>query len=175
MISVDTNVLIWGVQHRSAIGREHMIPIAKAFFAHVRDDKIPVVIPAQVLAEFLVLGTQEERDDALRKLDNNFVIAPLDFLAATIASELAANKKLLHDAKAEFGLTREIVKADIKVIAISMASGATRLITGNTKEMKSLAQGKIIVDDIEEFVAKIAVKPPSPDPAKQKSFPGLGN
>lgn len=52
------------------------------FFAFVTSERIEVVIPSQVLAEFLVRNAAEEREQALALVDPSFPIAPLNFGAA---------------------------------------------------------------------------------------------
>ena len=162
MIAVDTNILIWGLNLQATAGIEHMIPLAAKFFAYVTAQRIELVIPSQVLAEFLVRNTPEERQEALAKIDSSFPIAPLDFGAALIASELTSNRDHLAEVRANFGISRQVVKADVNIIASAINYGATRIISGNLPEMRTLAQGKILVQSLEEYFAKVIEPPEQP-------------
>jgi hypothetical protein len=162
MIGVDTNILIWGLDRTTTGGIEHMVPLAERFFAYVSTQRIEVVIPSQVLAEFLVRSTDDERQEALALIDPTFPIAPLDFPAAMYAAELTSNRNHIEEVRATFGLKRQVVKADVNIIASLLAFGAERLVSGNEREMRALAQGKLLVQSLEEYVAKEIDRPDEP-------------
>jgi hypothetical protein len=89
MYSVDTNVLIWGLKKRATENRVDMIPRAVEFFKTVRSHRIRIIIPSQVMAEFLAgYPDDASRDAACKMLEENFFIAPLDGNAANIAASL---------------------------------------------------------------------------------------
>jgi predicted nucleic acid-binding protein len=164
MIAIDTNILIWGLDRRATAGIEGMVPLAERFFEYAARERIEVIVPTQVLAEFLVRNTEDERQAAIALIDPSFPLAPLDFPAALIAAELTSNRNHTEEVRATFGLTRQVVKADVNIIASALNFGATKLISGNFQEMRALAQGRIIVQSLPDFVASVIDRPEQPIP-----------
>ncbi len=168
MISIDTHIMLWGVKEEASPGQEDKIPLAKAFLKHCRNDRITVVITTQVLAEFLVNYTEEERLEQAALAEKNFFVAPLDLRAAVIAAELSANKALLAEVRQSPEHSKQTVKADINVLAASISCGATRVISEDDS-MAKLAQGKILVSDLLTFMASTVS---IPGPSTPTSKPG---
>lgn len=169
MIGIDTNILIWGLDRAATVGIEHRIPLAVKFFEFVTAEKIAVCIPSQALAEFLVRNSEEERQAALAQIDTSFPIAPLDFPASYLASEITSDRDHMEEVRKTFGITRHVVKADVNIIASAIAFGATHLVTGNENEMRTLAKGRIIVVSLEEYVSNYIDRPEEvPKPPKDK-------
>jgi predicted nucleic acid-binding protein len=104
-ISVDAQILIWGIKCQATADRQHMIERAERFFQWCESDRQQVYIPAQALAEFLVGYDAEQRRQSLARLARGFLIAPLDAKAAVIAADLQTNWDQLKAIGAEYGLT----------------------------------------------------------------------
>jgi predicted nucleic acid-binding protein len=143
--SVDAQILIWGVKRQATSNRQQMIKRATAFFQKCREDNIRVIIPAQALAEYLVGFDDRTRYQSLAILQKAFIIAPLDGKAACIAAELQHNRDLIQGLQLEYGLTKQLIKADINILASSIANGASRLISEDG-HMTAMAQGRILVE-----------------------------
>jgi predicted nucleic acid-binding protein len=162
MICIDTNILIWGLDQKCSEGLEHMIVLATRFFRHVTDDRIQIMIPSQVLAEFLVRNTEAEREEALNKLSDSFSIEPLDAAAAIVAAEISSNVSHCKELRKTFGVTRNCQKADINVLATAINGKATKLVTGDSKEMRALAKGKILVKSLQDYMDELNAEPAEP-------------
>jgi predicted nucleic acid-binding protein len=146
-ISVDAQILIWGIKRKATPARQNMIQRAAAFFRMHESDRQQIFLPAQALAEFLVGYDAEQRRQSLARLSRTFLIAPLDAKAAAIAAELQTNRAAIDETKEHFGLVKQHIKADINVIACAIAAGATHLFSEDG-QMRTLAQGKIIVEPL---------------------------
>ena len=144
-VSIDAQILIWGIKKQATANRAHMIARASAFFERCRNDRTKLILPAQALAEYLVGFDDATRNRSIVMLERTFIIAPFDAKAASVAASLQRDRDLLRDIGEEYGLRKQTIKADINVLASAIASGSTRLISEDA-EMVKLAQGRIIVD-----------------------------
>ena len=66
MICLDTHVLIWrlGKYARVTKGQEEMVDRAERYIDFLQREKIEIMIPTPVLAEYLVGATAQERREA---------------------------------------------------------------------------------------------------------------
>ncbi|RIK72992.1 MAG: hypothetical protein DCC68_25625 [Planctomycetota bacterium] len=156
-VSVDAQILIWGVKGQATPNRVDMIVRAAHFFAQCRSGKTRIIVPAQALAEYLVGFDDESLQESLRLISEGFIIAPLDAKAAAIAGELQRDwdelKGIISDFK-EYGATKQTVKADINVIASSIASEATTLYTDEAEKFRRIAKGRILIKRLPELPAR---------------------
>jgi predicted nucleic acid-binding protein len=149
MYSVDTNIMIWGIKRQAEPGQEEMIERAVSFFSDLATRQIRVAIPAQALAEFLIrYSSEDERRRSLHAIERGFVVAPLDGKAAIIAAELWPGTEQLDAIRGTHNVTRQIVKADINVIASAIAIGATKLFSHEHERFRRIAGSRIIVEDL---------------------------
>ena len=154
MISIDTNVMIWGVKRVATPGQEPMIPLGVAVFEYCKREHLDIIVPTQVLEEFLVDYSDEERTRQLEIIQANYIVPPLDAAAAAIAAKLRHDKDLLDGIRQEFGITRQVIKADINILATSISAQATRVVAFDA-HMRKLAQGMILVHTLPEFVETV--------------------
>jgi predicted nucleic acid-binding protein len=154
-VSIDTQILIWGIKKQASANRRRMIERAEQFFARCAEAKERLILPAQSMAEFLSGYSDEQRVASYEQL-KNFIIAPLDAKAAAIAAKLQRDWDFLKDVAKDYGSTRQHIKADVNIIASSVAAGATMLYS-NDLQMPRLAQGIIPVVEL-------------PEPSEQTSF-----
>ncbi|HVC96887.1 MAG TPA: hypothetical protein VND64_24625 [Pirellulales bacterium] len=143
-ISVDAQILIWGIKRQATPDRQHMIDRAARFFRQCQREHQRIFLPAQSLAEFLVGYDAEQRRLSLARLSRGFLVAPFDAKAAVIAADLQTDWNKLKAIGDEFGLTKQQIKADINVLASALAVNASCLYSED-KQMKSFAQGRIII------------------------------
>ena len=54
LVCFDNHVLVWGIKEQATPGQEDMIPRTKAFISKLQNDKVHVLIPSVVVAEFLM-------------------------------------------------------------------------------------------------------------------------
>lgn len=160
VVSFDTMVLIWGVKRVAKEGQEHMIDRTVRFLDWLTAERHVVYLTTQALAEYLGGFTEPgERDAQLAELEKFMPIQPFDVRAASIAAELLANDAIIKGIQKEYGVTRQVVKADIAIVASSIAAGAETLYSNDGK-VKKAAQGRIIVRTI----------PDLPKPAKPQEL-----
>lgn len=119
-ISIDTNILIWGVRQVSDAGQEEMIPRATAFLEWIDRQGHELVLTTQVVAEYLVGGTEKKRNSQYEVLAAEFKIYPLDDLAARIAAGVRSDKDFVKAMKRD-GKTRACINADIAIVATAKA------------------------------------------------------
>src|SRR5438874_1320653 len=125
--SIDSQILIWGIKKQASPNRVDMIAKAEYFFAKCQEDRVQIMLPAQALAEFLVGYNEEQQGQCLGELSKGFIIAPFDAHAAAIAAQLQTDWNSLKKIMVQYGLSRPQIKADINVIATSVAAGASHL------------------------------------------------
>ena len=78
MIAVDTCILIWGVREHSQAGREDMIVRCKRLIDDHKARRIPIMVPAIVLAEYLARFDADEQLKQRETIARNFFVAPFD-------------------------------------------------------------------------------------------------
>ena len=88
MISVDTQILIWGLKRNSTKNRAHMIPKAEHLLECLSQQRAKIMVPSLVLSEFLVKYTFDERAVVLAEMQKRFFIAPFDANSASLAAQM---------------------------------------------------------------------------------------
>lgn len=152
IICLDSHVLVWGIKEQSTEGQEEMIPRTKRFIEGI-DDDTSVLIPAIVIAEFLIPIPQESHAKVITEFNKNFIIAPFDALCASKFSLIwNTNKSLEREEQINSGITRAELKADSLIVATAVAYKA-ECIYSHDKWIKSFAKGFIEVKEI-PFIEK---------------------
>lgn len=139
---MDTMILMWGVRGFATPGQESKIRRAKHFVESFKS-KDRVIVPAPVVAEFLVRLTDAERAENMQVLETQFRIVPMDALAALHAGRLQAKRDHQDD-----DLPRERFKFDTLIIGCAMASKADYIVTHNVSEFRKIADGQIEIRDL---------------------------
>lgn len=88
VVCLDTHVLIWGVRGFASPGQEEMPSRARAFLEKLSRDREQVIIPAPVVAEYLIGVSPAYQQSSLEKMGKSFVIAPFDAAAAGEAARI---------------------------------------------------------------------------------------
>ena len=52
IVSVDTNILIWGIKNTASKGQEHMITLSQDFFKWLDENKFKVIIPVPIIMSY---------------------------------------------------------------------------------------------------------------------------
>lgn len=120
-VTVDTNILIWGVRGFATAGQEDKIGKARLFFEWLDRAKDELVLTAPAISEFLVGGTPESRARQMRELSDSFQILPFDAAAAETAAELRSDAEFISRLGVDTGKTRVCIKADIAIVATALA------------------------------------------------------
>ena len=110
------------------------------------DQNITIMVPAPVIAEYLV-GATDTQIQELEVLRRGFEIPSLDAPSSTRAAILQRGG-IVNEIRAEYGTPRQSIKIDAFIIAIAIENHASRIITNNVREFKKLARGQILVDEV---------------------------
>lgn len=151
IVCFDTAPLIWGVQGSSRPGQEGMIPRARAFIDQLDADRARLIIPAPVIAEYLVPFSPTDRLEQLRRLQRRFRIIPLDMRAGMIAAEIGWRP---DDGAHSPPHCRECLRADALVVACALAGGADLLVTHDAGATRRAA-GRIRVQGVPELTGQL--------------------
>lgn len=160
VVTVDTMTLIWGVKKRATKGQEHMIDRTARFLRALSDNGDVVHLTSQVVAEYLGGYSEADRPAQLLAIRKYFPVHPFDLRAAEIAAELLHDNARIKAIQKEFGVSRQVVKADVAIVASAVAAQIQVIYTNDVK-IKKAALGKILVKDI----------PDLPPPMKPQSLP----
>jgi predicted nucleic acid-binding protein len=147
----DTSILIWGVREEATSGQEHMIERTKKYIAYLDDNDQRVMIPAPVLAEYLV-GSKSpaERGAERQVIERRFRVPSLDAPSAQLAAELQDADNIRIILAGNKDLDRYRLRIDALIVAIAIIHGAERIIS-NDPHLKTLAGGKIEVTPVPEI------------------------
>ena len=146
IICLDNHVLIWGIREQCTQGQEEMIPRTKRFIESIDSDTL-VLVPAIVVAEFLMPVPPELHAMVINLFNKNFIIAPFDALCASKFSIIWNKNK---DGAKELlvgGETKAELKADSLIVATALARKA-ECIYSYDKWVRTFAKGFVDVKDI---------------------------
>lgn len=161
IVCLDNHALIWGIKEQCADGQEDMIPLTKKFIESI-DNDTSVLIPAIVVAEFLMPIPQELHAMVINLFNKNFIIAPFDALCASKFSTIWNTNKNEAQELLKSGATRAELKADTFIVATAVARNA-ECIYSYDKWIKTIANGFINVKEI-PFIPEQTVLPDMPPP-----------
>jgi predicted nucleic acid-binding protein len=150
--ALDTNVLIHSSRplrdtHPLAHPARELVRSLKAEAKNQR-----IIVPSVVIAEYLTGIPSEKRTKVLSEMQNWIHIAPFDMKGAAIAADLMQEVlKLRKSGDPEISsVNRQCLKADVEVMATSIAHGAKVLYTTEVEKFAKIVGGKISIKSIEE-------------------------
>ena len=127
IVSVDTNILIWGIKKTASEGQEHMISRAQDFFKWLDENKIKVIIPVPIITELLAPVGSDKHEEFLETLHSKFRVVPVDEIAAVKCAEIWQAKmdnEELRKYRATNNIPRETMKYDFQIAAVAIVRGA---------------------------------------------------
>ena len=138
LVAVDTNILIY-----LTTPPDRAAPLqrkATALFEQLRADKqIAIALPSIVIGEYLSHSAyQDNLAEVLGELQTQFIILPFDTKAAKIYARLMHHKPLggvYEQYKAQEGIPRRCIHADLTILATVEAHGVATLYTGERKDL----------------------------------------
>ena len=146
IICLDNHPLIWGIKEQCTDGQEDMIPLTKKFIESI-DNDTAVLIPAIVVAEFLLPIPQDLHAMVINLFNRNFIIAPFDALCASKFSLIWNTNKNDAQELLKNGATRAELKADSLIVATAVARKA-ECIYSYDRWIRTIAKGFIDVKEI---------------------------
>jgi len=149
LICFDNHVLIWGIKEQSEKGQEHMIPRTKYFIENIDDKNDDVLIPAIIVAEFLIRIPTDLHATIINLFNRNWIIAPFDALAASKFSSIWQANNTSDEVKQLMnkGATKAELRADSMFVATAVSRKA-ECIYSHDKGVKAFAKGFIDVKEI---------------------------
>ena len=140
---------------------------AKILIQNLEIEGATIVVPAVVVAEYLIGIEPEHHDATMRAFREEFEIPPFDLKAVSIAAKLwLAHRTLPHNEQLE----RRVLKADVLIIATAKAFGVTHYYS-NDKGSRTLAQqAGLIAKDLPErspYLIPDAIEPKKPKKPKK--------
>lgn len=144
IVCLDTHVLIWGISKTAKPSQEYMIGRTANFLAWLQNEQATILIPAVVLAEFLVHIPEKEHRNILALFQRDFFIPSVDALTASLFASVwqkNRNNGLPADA------SREVLKIDGLLVATALACKA-HIIYSEDPDIEKLAKGYIDVSPI---------------------------
>jgi predicted nucleic acid-binding protein len=159
VIAIDTNILIYGIQHSDGEGVH-----VRALFDAIRKSHAPMLLPAIVVAEYLVKFDVVDHPKQLAVLGQLGVVMPFDAKCASIAARIMQRKV---GWKGEQGReVKRTIDADVKVLATAIAHGAHRLFTRDDDILRLRAMVKgldsIGIDGIPRSSEQLSLLCPTP-------------
>lgn len=122
-VTLDTNVLIWGLKFGSGNTAPRVAEMqrrAGILLADLEQDRETIVVPNIVVAELLLAIDPKEHGKFIGELQSRFFIPSFDLRAVPVAAALwQAHRKL---PKAD-QISRTVLKADAMIIATAKVSG----------------------------------------------------
>lgn len=141
LVCIDTPLLVWGIQGAASTGNEDKVPKTKALFDYFTREHVEVVVPAPVLAEFLVKFQDETHDEVIRIIGRQFRIAPFDAKAASVAASLWRDCIPILEGELDFSpreTLRQVLKVDAQIVATALSCGC-KMIYAEDKHIRAIA------------------------------------
>lgn len=151
LVCVDNHVLIWGIRKTATAGQEGMIDRTAQLLEYLDEQKTKVIVPAPVVAEFLVAAEEHDHTRILQTLQQRFILAPFDALAA-LATARARRKNRQSGLETQVrqeieGVARWHLALDHMIVGIALANKA-ELIYTEDEALKRFAAPHIPVRNI---------------------------
>ena len=148
LVTIDTNLLIWGVRGISSVGQEEMILRAKALIDWLDNRNDRLVLTSVCVGEYLIGNDPEKRKQELSALQEKHMIYPYDANAAVIAAELRSDDDFLRSLKTDADKTRVAIKADIEIVATAKAFQIERIYSNDAILRKIAARCGLSAQDV---------------------------
>lgn len=135
VVGIDTHVLIWGIQRTAASSQTDMIERTVNFLAWLQNEQQVIIVPAPVLAEFLMRIPAEEHNRVSQEIQSRFIVPPFDAATASMFARIwQANKNNGFPSESD---GRERVKTDSMIIAVAVVNKAKILYSEDPGLQKS--------------------------------------
>lgn len=152
IVCLDPHVLVWGVRCYADEGQEEMVPRAQKLLEQLEKEKATIIVPAPVVAEYLLGVPPERQPEVHEALAKRFAIAPFDAAAAALFAEIWYRRNGGRSVSEEmrFGLdctSKHVLKVDCQIVAIARSRKANviyshdegvRKFAGNEIEVRAI-------------------------------------
>lgn len=127
--AVDTNILIWWIRETATPSQEEMVKRAGWLFEFFDEEDVEVMIASITLAEFLTGSDAKGRARERQVAEESLIVQPFDARAAEKAAELWSIGRSLP----EYQDQRNVLKADLLIVAAAVTGGASRIYSHDAK------------------------------------------
>lgn len=130
IICLDSMICVWAIKKQANEGQEHNLDNAQYLLEHIDENGWKVIIPTVVIAEILMVETEDKYQEYLDIINKNFIVADFDTRAAIkYAQILNTNFSELKRLAKEEGLSREKMKVDHLILSCALTHGAKAIYT----------------------------------------------
>ena len=150
IISVDSNIFIWGVRGVSSATQANKITTARNFFKWVDSNNWKILMPAPMLAEILSPVPPQDHQTILTLIDGRFMVAPFDAAAAHKCGELlhkSFKQPELIQYRADNAIPRQKMKYDCMIASVCI-SRRVHTLYSDDPHLKIFADGQINVEPL---------------------------
>ena len=134
--------LIWGVRQEGTDDERNR---ARYLFQQLNEDDAQIIIPAVVVAEYLVPVAEKDRAKVASALSDRFRIVPFDVRSAALAARLFDDFKPNRPKGRPGG--RDLLKADAMIVASSKTAGA-RYFYSDDAECREMASSVLTAREL---------------------------
>ncbi len=157
LVCIDNHILIWGIRRDSSPSQREMIERTAQFLESLDSKKFRVIVPMPVVAEFLIGAEDRDHPAILQTLQERFILAPFDALAALATARIRKKNiesNLIAIVREEMPeMPRLQISVDHMIIGIAKANQAECIYT-HDKALKRFAELHIAVREIPLAVEK---------------------
>lgn len=156
LVCLDNHILIWGIKEEATAGQEEMVPKAKLFLKWLDDNDIKALIPANVIAEFLMLIPHDKHGEVMKYFHKYFVVVPFDAASASCFAKIwqQKNHEGIIDKLKQEGITKAKITFDCQIVATAVTHGAS-CIYSYDKDMGKFANGHIEVKEMPDLMEQL--------------------
>ena len=169
-ITVDTNILIWGVRGVSTPGQESRIPICRRLFEWFQERQERVVLTADCVEEYLVGGNPEQIASNLEMLRERFIILDYNPACWMKSAEIRLHSNFVNKIKDINPLaTRVSIKADVRIVATALAHNVEKIYSDD-RGVQAIARRSGLLCSGVPTIEEMA--PDTKSPENNKARPG---
>ena len=164
VVCLDNNILSYALKRESTKADENFILRADQLMESLKNERVVLVLPAPVVAEFFVRVEPQYVEISLRLITNSFQVLPFDLQVAVIAARIQTERLILSEQSGQklTTLLRRQLTVDVQIIAVAIARKVDVIYSENDDFLK-VASGRIRAEKMPALT-----KPPSLFDAEEK-------
>ncbi len=125
-VTVDTNILIWGIRGVSTPGQESRIPICRRLFEWLRERQELVVLTADCVEEYLVGGDSNQLSVEL--IRERFIILDYNPACWLKSAEIRSHPAFMKEMRdIDRQVSRVSIRADVRIVATAIAHNVEKI------------------------------------------------
>lgn len=142
-VSLDSQIIIWGIKKQSTPDRIHKIDQAINFLDELEQSGAKIFLSSVVLGEILCDIPQPDRNHLIKDIYKRFMVIPFDASSALNYADIFFEKKIANNSSSKIDLIgRKHIKPDIMILASSVSAGMSVLFSEDDNLLK-ISEGVI--------------------------------